>query len=248
MASMAAFATVSATRPYFLPAMIVAGISIVIVSPSRVRTLALISVIPGAVLAGWVARQSVLSGYPLFPLKIAALPVDWRIPRVTIDEENAWVRSWARTPGKSPDAVLGSWSWLPGWLRRGTSDLDLLLPFVLTLFALARLRGSQVRRTIVAGALAPLLLTLVIWFLSAPSPRFVYGPLWLVRSCYLRAGRLIVRSRSSARASRYSRAPRKFMGAHQQTRRRPSRVLQPPDTNAPDLHNTQRPDHPNTRW
>jgi hypothetical protein len=180
MAATGAFATVAVTRPFLLPATILVGIMIVAVSSRGVRTLALISVIPAVAVAAWAARQAVLSGYPLFPLKIGALPVDWRMPGDAVDRYDEWVRSWARTPGENPEEVLGSWNWLPGWLRRAARNLDILLPLGLTLFALTRLRGPRMHGAVARSALAPLLLTLVIWFVVAPDPRFVYGPLWLV--------------------------------------------------------------------
>ena len=179
MAATGAFATVSVTRPYFLPATVLAGL-IVAASPTRRgRVLGLISVIPGALLLGWAARQAVLTGYPLFPLQTPALPVDWLVPGEIVSWTSDWVRSWARTPRESPETVLASWKWLPGWLSRTARDADVLIPLVLFLLALVRLRRSHVSSHAIL-VLAPLLLTIGIWFFSAPDPRFAYGPLWLV--------------------------------------------------------------------
>ena len=185
----AAYAAAAATRPQFLPATILVGMTVVLLSRRPARTTALVGVIPLAVSLAWTARQAVLSGYPLLPLKIGALPVDWRLHADVVDTVNAWIRSWARSPHKPPSAVLSSWDWFPGWLRRRTSDADVMGPFALALFGVLQQRSPQTRRLLMA-TLPPLLLTLIIWFFAAPAPRFVYGPLWLVPIALLARGPL----------------------------------------------------------
>jgi hypothetical protein len=179
-AATAAFAVAAATRPQFLPATAIAGLTIAVLSPRAARTLVLVAIVPVVVFTAWSGRQAVLSGYPLFPLRLGALPVDWRVPGAAVDTMNDVVRAWARTPRETPATVLGSWDWLPGWLRRSATDLDVLCPFLLTVFAALRLRGATVNMRVLAAALLPLAFTLVVWFFVAPDPRFVYGPLWLV--------------------------------------------------------------------
>jgi len=185
----AAFATASVTRPQFFPATIVVGVIVALPAWRRFRTWAVVGVIPLAISLAWAARQAVLSGYPLFPLKVGALPVDWRVPRDVVDTVNAWIRSWARSPGKHPSEVLSSWDWLPGWLRRTTTQADVMAPLALALFAALQRKDLWSRRLLLA-TLAPLLLTLVIWFFTAPAPRFVFGPLWLVPILLLARGPL----------------------------------------------------------
>jgi predicted outer membrane lipoprotein len=176
----AAFAAAAATRPQFVPALIVAAIVVATTARARLRTAVLVAVVPAAVLAGCAARQAVLSGYPLFPLRLGALPVDWRVPGDVVTTANDWIRSWARTPGEPPGDVLGSWAWLPGWVGRTAFDPDVFIPLGLTLLATVRLRGARVDRRLVLLTLAPSLVTLVFWFVAAPDPRFVAGPIWLV--------------------------------------------------------------------
>jgi hypothetical protein len=180
MAATAAFATVAATRPQYLPATIAAGVIVAVTSPRWRRTLALVSVIPVAVVAAWGVRAAVLSGYPLFPLTIGALPVDWRVPGTVVDQVNEWVRSWARTPHRTPEMVGGFRDWFPAWSARTVLDSDVFLPLALTLFAAKRLPGSRPNRRLLLPVLAPVMLTLVLWFVFAPNPRFAYGPIWLV--------------------------------------------------------------------
>jgi hypothetical protein len=114
------------------------------------------------------------------PLTIGALPVDWRVPGNVVDHANEWVRSWARTPHQTPETVGGFGHWFPGWLGRTLTDSDVLLPLALALFVAKRVPGSRPNRRLLVAVLAPVLLTLVLWFGFAPDPRFAYGPIWLV--------------------------------------------------------------------
>jgi hypothetical protein len=192
LAATAAFATACATRPHFLPATLAVLVTVAVSSGRFRRTLALVAVIPAAVLTAWAARQAVLAGYPLLPLKVGALPVDWRVPAEVVDETNGWVRSWARSPqdydphvfsarnGCTTCISLSSWHWFPGWLARRATDADLLGPLTLALLAALSFRVSRGGRRPAIAALVPMLLTLAIWFFAAPDPRFVYAPLWLV--------------------------------------------------------------------
>jgi len=55
------------------------------------------------ILGMWLLRGVILSGYPVYPLAFCGLPVEWRMPRETVQLHGAWVRSWARLPGFPPD-------------------------------------------------------------------------------------------------------------------------------------------------
>ena len=83
-------------------------------------------------LVGWMTRQAILSGYPLYPVKVGALPVDWRVPASVVDYTGRWTSSWARWPGQGPDTVLSSWHWLRAyWLPAQEKSLDVIAPLAL---------------------------------------------------------------------------------------------------------------------
>jgi hypothetical protein len=180
IAATAAFATASATRPLFLPATIVTAFTVAAVARRSPRLLAVVIVIPAIVLAGWAARQALLSGYPFFPLTFGALPVDWRVPDEVVGNENDWIRAWARAPHKSPELVLASWAWVPQWSVRTFVNPDFFLPFVLVPFAAIRVSRSRPNKRLLLATLTPLVLTLALWLIAAPDPRFVLAPLWLI--------------------------------------------------------------------
>jgi hypothetical protein len=90
---------------------------------------------------GWLAHGVILSGYPLYPLPILGLPVDWRVPtevaQVLTDYTRAahqWRAASAALPLYRPD-------WPQRWLAyHWTLNREFLIPvaaFALALIALA---------------------------------------------------------------------------------------------------------------
>lgn len=192
--SVCAFSLAVVNRPFYAPALIAASIAIVLAAhrvrvevKGLMRTAAVLAIVPASLLISWMARQAVLSGYPLFPLSIGGLPVDWRLPEPVLADANRWVRSWARAPGEPPKAVLANWGWLSGWARARLTDSNLLGPAIAAVCVGATILRRRVRRGQSSGihiaspiaVLIPVALTLVVWFVGAPDPRFVYAPLWI---------------------------------------------------------------------
>jgi hypothetical protein len=187
---LATLAAAAATRPLYWP-LTFAAFGILLASGPRPRAkprrIAALSVLPAVLLVGWMTRQAILSGYPLYPVKLGALPVDWRVPASVVDYTSRWTASWARWPGQAPDTVLASWHWLRAfWLPAEEKSIDVIAPLALLACvppALAvRREGRATRRAFRRPMLAvagPSLVTLVIWFAEAPDPRFVLAPLWL---------------------------------------------------------------------
>ena len=195
LASTASLSLAATTRPFYWPLAALAVGMIVIAGarraggrPAHARVTAAVLLLPVGLLVGWMSRQAVLSGYPLFPLTAGGLPVDWRMPSAAVHELNRFVSSWARSPGDNPDVVLASWDWLHPWLRSHLGDLDLVGPILLLACvgpALASRSAAETRRRrawrapMLAMAL-PALPLLVAWFFNAPDPRFALAPLWLL--------------------------------------------------------------------
>ena len=182
--SIAAFALAAVNRPLFWLMTVLALAVLAARARRRLRELLAVVIAPAALALGWTARQAILSGYPFFPLTFVRLPVDWRMPASNVAELERWTRSWARSSGRSPDHVLGSWAWLGPWLRDELTNFDVLPPLLLLGAAVLALllRRSSVRPAPVPllAIVVPCLVTLVAWFLVAPDPRFALGPLWLI--------------------------------------------------------------------
>ena len=78
------------------------------------------SLLAAVLLATWMGRGIMLSGYPLFPSTALAMPVPWRMPVKGIIEFQGEILRWARDPdpGSDPKKVIKTWRWLPGWCER----------------------------------------------------------------------------------------------------------------------------------
>lgn len=156
-------------------------------APLRRDALAVVA-IAAALLLPWLARGVVLSGYPLYPSGAISLPVDWRVPAVSVENEALGVRSWARVPRVPRELTLNGWYWLDSWTRRNlVLRVGVGVPLPLLLGAagvfLAALGGSLGQRSPATRSmwlLAPAASALVFWFWMAPDPRFAMFSLWSI--------------------------------------------------------------------
>lgn len=164
-----------------LGVMVLAGFSAVRELKKGNRERLIVTAVLGVLLVlPWLARGVMLTGAPLFPSKLGYMKhLEWTVPEQVLETETAWIKSYARQPGKNPAEVLGNWKWLKPWFKRNFPNFKgILWPgvagiLVLVFLALARagIRGWRclwIPFSIVSGAV-------VFWFFSAPSVRFGYG-------------------------------------------------------------------------
>ena len=180
-----AFGAGLATRPQVAPAVVVALLVLAARAdwPTWVGRGVAFCVLPIACLIGSAARQAMLSGYPLFPLSRPGLGVDWQVDPSAVDRYREVVESWARRPGDISGASLVRWDWLGDWSRALVTDLDVVPVLIVALLAFAlwllrRRTGERAPpsgRPAVLALLAPPAALIVLWFLTAPDPRFAYG-------------------------------------------------------------------------
>src|SRR5581483_7784772 len=183
LASLSAFTAAAVTRPeYFLPALLAA--IVLALGLRRPRAVVAVCALPAVLAAGWLARQTLLSGYPFFPATLVRLPVGWRVPLANVQAQNRWTDSWARWPGQTPDVVTASWHWVSVWGHRRVRDFDVMAPAALLAALvpslLVRCSGRRTRVKPLLAVLVPSLAVLAGWFAVAPDPRFALAPLWLV--------------------------------------------------------------------
>ena len=129
-----------------------------------------------AVVAGiiWIARNCLLSGYPLFPLPLFPLSVDWTVPRETVVLKYEFIIAHARTHGGVIE-YLPNWDWVVPWLKRLIMSGNFWLYAGSPLLAaiplwVASLCRRQNATPLVFGVW--ILLCLCYWFFSAPGLRF----------------------------------------------------------------------------
>jgi hypothetical protein len=185
----AALAAASATRPLYWFATLFA-IAVAAFAAGRagwLRAAGLAGLLPAATALAWMGRQTILSGYPLFPTTTFRLGVDWRVPLTVVSNQNDWDHAWARWPGNTPGYVLGSWHWLRAfWLQHAAENPDVALPLLLlavlppALLLARRGSGRPTRTRPMLAVVVPSLATLIGWFFIAPDPRFAWAPIWLV--------------------------------------------------------------------
>lgn len=150
-------------------------------------------VVTGGVLAGlmlvvMMVRDTLLSGWLLFPATYLPMPVSWRVPQEAATSTRDWILSWARDASASPDQTLTSWYWFGSWLRQSVTEWSVaatvgLLGLALLVWLAARGRRSTSTDSgwrVLLLALAPAVLTVLVWFWTAPDPRFAWGAILLV--------------------------------------------------------------------
>ncbi|MGN6368456.1 MAG: LIC_10190 family membrane protein [Phycisphaerae bacterium] len=122
----------------------------------------------------WTLRETILTGYPLYPFPALSLPVDWRMPLQKVEWLRHTLLNWARW--FSYDDTQNNLQWLPTWFHHrllpATNFFKCLLPatlgIVTLIIALARRRLPRP----LAILLACIALAAVAWFFSAPDPRY----------------------------------------------------------------------------
>jgi hypothetical protein len=136
----------------------------------------------------WVARGVVLSGYPLFPSRALAMPVDWRAPLEHADAEYALAEHSSKASTMLYEVIAGRdrWGWLPRWFSISRRDpLDFIVPFAIAVAAVLltwrkRSSSSDEYSALRAPPLMwiPVLIALVAWFFVAPEVRYATGFFW----------------------------------------------------------------------
>jgi hypothetical protein len=137
----------------------------------------------------WTARGIVISGYPLFPSTALAAPVAWRIPKADVSRFYDVTIYWGRQPYYDDLAkVQSGFAWVPEWLQRvwGMKDqfarpLSLGSLWILLSIAVAW-KNANFRQQLVRLLLMilPVAFGLIMWFFTAPDPRYLGSITWLL--------------------------------------------------------------------
>lgn len=136
----------------------------------------------------WMAHGAVLSGYPLYPSRLIALPVDWRVNAEQAAAESGWITMSARNLNTNTLVLSHEWQsrWLGQVLTRGDLFHHFLAPVLVTLLAGLWLffTRRQARSPWWRGLLVsvPVGASLVVWWFSAPHTRMAQGPFWVLAS------------------------------------------------------------------
>lgn len=130
---------------------------------------------------GWLpvlAGNVVTSGYPLYPLAVAGLPFDWRLPQPLVEEVAHVIRSYA-----AHDGIAGHAPAVERFARLLLHNREVLFPLLLAAIgtALTMLRAVRAKgaRLQAGGIVVAAALGWSLWFVSAPDPRFAGAMLWM---------------------------------------------------------------------
>jgi len=139
---------------------------------ARAATLLVLAVL--LMLAPWIVRSVMLSGYAIFPYpQMDLFHVSWQVPADYVDGVRNGILGFARLPDKNwAEALdLPLWRWMPQWIQQRTANQLAILGAAL-LAPLGLLARTNRRY-------APPLLTtyaaMLTWLLAAPNWRFGYG-------------------------------------------------------------------------
>jgi hypothetical protein len=134
----------------------------------------------------WLLSGYLTSGYPFFPSELGRLPFDWTVPHQLALNERNWILSWARAPNQNWQTVLGNNAWFLPWLTATLAKPDVVKPLIVFATGLVFIMFSsplQYRKDAFlrwCSFFGVILLSLLFWFLTAPSPRFAQATLWLL--------------------------------------------------------------------
>jgi hypothetical protein len=138
-------------------------------------------------LASFVIRGIVLSGYPLYPSTLLPMNVDWRVPIAQADAERTFIKTWAQLRPTYDAATALTQGWLTGWLRSLilTERLTILLPLTATAVLAAAYTPKKGPDAVLAPRWALVVLAMAsalalgVWFTQAPAARFASVYFWI---------------------------------------------------------------------
>lgn len=133
----------------------------------------------------YVATGVIGSGYPFFPLPVAGVAVDWRVP----DDVASGVQQNILDVARGAPSGTEGWSWFVPWIRlngglstfRYGLGLLAVATSVILICGVATVWRRSVRGAAASVALcfAAALLGLLAWFITSPDPRLGMGAIWV---------------------------------------------------------------------
>ena len=155
----------------------------------RYRRAVILALTGMLILAPWLARNVIVSGYLVYPLpEVDLFLLDWKMPSEIVLEDRVTTAAWARPrlPGQSVEDVLNMplRQWAPIWYSYLTPNRKAIISAAAIAPLIYALLRFIVRRRVgwITGTLQPYLwvytvsyIGLLYWFLTAPAFRFGYG-------------------------------------------------------------------------
>ncbi len=132
-------------------------------------------IVSSVLLGVMLTRDLFLSGWLLYPLTYAPMPVDWRAPDPT--SVRNWITWFARAPGTDGTSAQDG-SWISPWLQSTWASREIAVSRWMVAASVApllwrkgRVAWKQSWKVIVLGTFPSFAVTL-LWFITAPDVRF----------------------------------------------------------------------------
>lgn len=152
----------------------------------RIRMMAQMGCAVVVVIAVWMFRGIILSGYPAYPCGAHFVTTDWQLPLDEVAAMKEVIIGWGREPSADWQHAVGNMNWIWKWLNRFLrQNFECIQPLSLSILACFLLwhsgrvnpKGVWLR---ICGFLVMPLSALVFWFLTAPEPRFAGSMFWVL--------------------------------------------------------------------
>lgn len=150
----------------------------IVFSPLPLRQLVMI----GLLIVPWMIHGIIMNGCLLYPLSFTALPLDWAVPKESIQSCANWIYGFARCPDIHWTRVQPGWGWLPDWFLYVCYiyPINTMVPWSIALgsapivLAFRKRFDSRILYVLWAAALS--------YFCSmwlAPDTRYCVGTVWI---------------------------------------------------------------------
>lgn len=154
--------------------------------PKNYRILGMVITIGAFILIPMMIRSVIMTGYPLYPLTIGGIDVDWRINTQTALYESEHIQTFGRVLGDTPmyDTLINNPNadWLSFWLEKSARDYPVFFytPVILFVIGFILLIGKRKIRITQVIVMDMLIISIAFWFISAPLWRLSGGVTWLL--------------------------------------------------------------------
>lgn len=146
------------------------------------KTIGFLMTISSVVIAVWLVRNVILTGYLIFPLQaIDLFDVDWKIPTYIAIEEKDFIYSCGIRSFGDMTWRLANWQWAIQPMKDWFTYLILLGSIALSPFMVlySFFKKKHVNNAVYFVYLI-LVMTLFIWYTGGPDPRFIGGILFVI--------------------------------------------------------------------
>jgi len=141
--------------------------------------------LPASLLLGYIARNSLLSGWLIFPFKYGNLGFRWSVPKENVFKIINIIKGWGRSPGAGYEWTLNTdwWGWFIPWMEKHQLGLELTLLFVsvVSIIVVVGLKKIIKKQSDSSKYFIPVFMSLasiILFIYSAPLMRFGQPFFW----------------------------------------------------------------------